>query len=172
MKKIPARTLTITILSLIALTGLAFVSCTGPNGRAFEKFYWTTDLLYISDTNHATPATVYIDTYFQTSSGTYRVEYQTVDDPRGWFLEYDIYINHGGPGLAGGADNWYEIDLLPTGPAIYLLGNYARNPAAKNLVPVINHGGSLMQQHGPILGSQHLESSQGSIDIRFGRIVK
>ena len=171
MKQSMKRTAQIIVISLMAAAGLLLASCTGQNGRAYEKFYWTTDLLYISDTNHATPATVYIDSFFPTNSGTYRVEYETVDQDA-WYLEYDIYINQGGPGLVSGADNWYEIDLLPSGPAIYFLGNSARNPLAKSLTPVTNEGGSLMQKHGPILGTKRLDSSQGSIEIRYGRIIK
>lgn len=168
------------IASSIMIALIFITSCTGPNGNAYQKYWWTGSLGYIYDTNPSTPATIYNDVYFPTSSGSYYMEYEAGNGSK-WYLYYTITTKEGTLFNTAGDDTWFEIWLLSTGPSLYKWDS-ARNiqnddAIAKGVSTSIsineaNERISTGKVLSEILGADEREYIYGSIKIEWGRILE
>jgi len=141
----------------------------GPNGLAYQKYYWTDPLTYFYDTNQSSPVNISNDVYYATQAGAFYMEYRTANGDS-WYLNYTIRVNPGTANRGTGNDNWFEIDLYDSGPVIYL---YATDHLSHDLSPIqstaVNSPQVSLGELGPILGTRSLYSEEGSIEINYGR---
>lgn len=108
-------------IALLLTLGLAagiVTSCTGKPGNIFLKYSWVSTPLYLYDENPSIPATVYNGVYFQSSPGTYYMEY-TAWDGSDWWMTYTLSAHPGTSFFVDGEDAKFEIALYSFGPDIY-----------------------------------------------------
>ncbi len=111
------RILALTALILTVLM-IMFGGCTGAKGDVYLAYSWTSMPLYLYDENPSIPATVYNGTYYQTSEGSYYMEYTAWDDSS-WWMIYTITANPGEAFFQDGLPAYFEIALYSFGPSIY-----------------------------------------------------
>jgi len=162
------------VLCVLILFTTVFISCTGEDGNAYQKYYWAGAPLYFYDTNPYTPDIVYNDEYFYTGPGSYYMEYDAWDGS-GWYMYYTIYIEEG-KFLEDGDDIWYEIFLSSSGPDIYgysyarsLEGKKAQNEETGKKSIVMGKEAKELRK-GPIIGKEEREYKNGKITIEYGRL--
>jgi len=163
-------------LALVALLmlSLVFISCSGQNGIAYQKYYWGGAPLYFFDTNPYTPSTVYNDEYFYTGAGSYYMEYIAWNGSK-WYLYYTIEIDKGKI-LRDGDDFYYEIDLYSTGPSLYRyrvtkeIKEETIEETQDNRNNIIKESGTLGLKQGPIIGKEERELSNGKVTIEYGKL--
>lgn len=114
------------------LIGFSFIflvlflsGCTGPDGQAYQKYWWTGLPGYFYDTNPSTPSKIYNDTYFSTNPGSYYMEYESWSGSP-WYMYYTITTKKGSSFNTAGDNTWFEIWLLSEGPSLYKW-DYARS---------------------------------------------
>ena len=123
----------ITLLFLF-LTLLLFSGCAedGDDGKASLKFWWTGTLYDYTDDNPDIPYTIWNDTYYTVSKGTYSFYYTSWDSST-WIGSYTITIDEGDDAIQfpipidgdDGDDSYFELMLLSTGPSFYDWGSTA-----------------------------------------------
>ena len=169
----------------IAAAALSLGACAGPDGEAWQKYWWSGSLGYFYDTNPSTPDTVYNDVYFPTKAGNFYLEYEAFDGS-GWYMYYTITVNEGAF-LSAGDDAWFEIGLYSTGPVLYewdsarsLAEGAAAEPAATEAEGTAGAAPETKRLSSPlsegrtksgILGGDERTTKSGTIRIEYGRIL-
>ena len=119
------KTLFILFAALLFAIGCA---SDGESGKAYIAYDWDWYTDWYEDNNSATPSTIYPNTNYETSPGTYSFEYGCSDGQGAvWIFEgtYEIVVNPGESGSwftdgANGADNYFLFLLYGNGPEFYL----------------------------------------------------
>jgi hypothetical protein len=165
--------------SIVLINLLLLTSCPGPNGSAYQKYWWAGSLGYIYDTNPSTPNTIYNDVYFPTNSGSYYMEYQAFDGSE-WYMYYTITTKSGAMFNTSGDDSWFEIGLYYTGPVLYEWDSARKIMNDDESKKVLSHSVSTINTKdkistgkvlSKILGSDEKENINGSIRIEYGRLL-
>lgn len=167
------------VVVLISVIAMILVGCSGPDGKAYQKYWWTGSLGYIFDTNPSTPATIYNDVYFATNPGSYYLEYQSWNGSQ-WYMYYKISVQSGGLFFSAGDDSWFEIGLYSTGPVLYrwssasvedgngkLDSDTEPSPSTTRLDRKLSEG----RRRSEVLGADEITTMFGSIQIEYGRIL-
>lgn len=105
-------------LIVIPLLGSLFSGCMGPKGEVYLAYSWVSAPEYIYDENPSIPATINNGTYYESSEGSYYMEYVAWDG-RGWWMNYTLSANPGALFLMEGDPAYFEISLYSFGPSIY-----------------------------------------------------
>jgi hypothetical protein len=167
------------LFSIVVIISTILTSCTGPEGKAYQKYWWAGSLGYFYDTNPSTPYTIYNNVYFSTNAGNYYLEYRAFDGSA-WYMYYTITINKGGPLFIPGDDVWFEIDLYSFGPSLYkwdsakqLTQNITKNEKEKGSENITNVKTPYSENRNKtaILGSEERKYSFGTIQIKYGKIL-
>ncbi len=160
---------------LLLLIPVFFLSCKGIDGNSYLKYYWTSPLSYMTDSNPSTPHNVYNDVYFSTNSGTYYMTYGGTGF--NYYMYYTIEVDEGGL-FTDGDDLWFGAALSPRGPTFYKL-TYDRsvdsedfgNEISLNNGPVQKIKADSEKIRGPILGREEKIMRNGTIRMEYGQLL-
>jgi hypothetical protein len=163
------------------LAVLLLAGCAGQDGHSYQKYSWSGAPGYLYDTNPATPATVYNDTYYPTGEGKFYLEYMAWDGSL-WWAYYTITVNKGRAILQEGDDLWFEIGLYSFGPSLYkwtsaysLLPQAGEGKAPKSPSQTLTAapGSEALSEgrRGEVLGRQDWVKPAGTVHLEFGRLL-